>query len=90
MFGVRFRTSRASRPFSARSTSTSQRSSMLVKAKTLRTSSSTISTVLPRSSGSARCACWSIFRAARRQFRFNAVQKHRRFSQQSFRPTRRP
>ena len=49
MPGVRSRTSSASRPFSAGSTSIPQRSSMLVRAKMLRTSSSTISTFLPAS-----------------------------------------
>ena len=71
------------------STSTSQRSSMLVRAKTLRTSSSTIRTFLPRSSGSARRACWSISRAARAA----PIRRGARtspFPPAIFPPTRRP
>ena len=51
-----------SRPFSANTTSIPFASSALVSAKTLRTSSSTISTFLPAKTASVECSCSSILR----------------------------
>ena len=75
----------ASRPVPAVSTVIPRRSSTLLSAKMLRTSSSTTSTFLPTSASSDRCSRSSIFCFSGGKIGDHAMQEQRRFVQQPFR-----